>query len=513
MNIKEAKIQIKNAMRAYFTKNEFGDYMIPMHKQRPVLLMGPPGVGKTAIIEQIASELGVGIVSYSMTHHTRQSALGLPFITKKLYNGVEYSVSEYTMSEIIASVYEVMESSGVREGILFLDEINCVSETLAPSMLQFLQYKIFGTHKLPDGWIIVAAGNPPQYNKSARELDMVTLDRVKRINVEEDYSVWKEYANSNLVHPAVLTYLENKKENFYHIENNAAGMQIVTARGWTDLSDMIKLYELDHTEVDYDLIAQYIQNSGIARDFEAYYSLWSKYRSDYQTDKILNGIISQDIVDRTVEAPFDERIILVELITSGLKEESKKICLYESTLKNCMSEFSQIKKQILKANIEAARAFKEKAKEMDAKLKSDKSKGAMIYENEYICKNSIMLMERINQYIALNGRSDSAGVFSVARTVYGDECSRLKKQVSELETRYANAFSFIAEVFGKGTEMLILVTDLTLNLYSAKFISNHNCPDYFDNVDLLDFRGVEKDIEEEIQRLEDPDESDFEDLL
>lgn len=104
--------------------------------------MGPPGIGKTAIMEQIAQELGVGLVSYSMTHHTRQSALGLPFIVKKNYGGKEYDVSEYTMSEIISSVYDLMEDSGVKEGILFLDEINCVSETLAPAMLQFLQYKI-----------------------------------------------------------------------------------------------------------------------------------------------------------------------------------------------------------------------------------------------------------------------------------------------------------------------------------------------------------------------------------
>ena len=80
--------------------------------------MGPPGVGKTAIMEQIASELGVGLVSYSMTHHTRQSALGLPFIVKKNYNGKEYSVSEYTMSDIIASVYGMMEDTGMKEGIL-----------------------------------------------------------------------------------------------------------------------------------------------------------------------------------------------------------------------------------------------------------------------------------------------------------------------------------------------------------------------------------------------------------
>ena len=83
MNIKQAKEQIKNAMVAYFTKDEFGNYVIPIEKQRPVFLMGPPGVGKTAIMEQIASELNVGLVSYSMTHHTRQSALGLPFIVTK----------------------------------------------------------------------------------------------------------------------------------------------------------------------------------------------------------------------------------------------------------------------------------------------------------------------------------------------------------------------------------------------------------------------------------------------
>ena len=56
------------------------------------------------------------------------------------------------MSEIVASVYETMEATGKTEGILFLDEINCVSETLAPSMLQFLQYKTFGKHQIPQGW-------------------------------------------------------------------------------------------------------------------------------------------------------------------------------------------------------------------------------------------------------------------------------------------------------------------------------------------------------------------------
>ena len=88
MDIRQAKDQIKYAMQAYFSKDEFGNYRLTPQRQRPVFLIGAPGIGKTAIMEQIAHELDVALVSYSMTHHTRQSALGLPFIAKKNY-GVE----------------------------------------------------------------------------------------------------------------------------------------------------------------------------------------------------------------------------------------------------------------------------------------------------------------------------------------------------------------------------------------------------------------------------------------
>ena len=75
----------------------------------------------------------------------------------------------------MAAVYEKIQETGVREGILFIDEINCVSETLAPAMLQFLTgenlWKPAGPRRMG---LIVAAGNPPEYNKSVREFDVVT---------------------------------------------------------------------------------------------------------------------------------------------------------------------------------------------------------------------------------------------------------------------------------------------------------------------------------------------------
>ena len=139
MNIKQAKEEIKHTVQAYLSKDAFGEYKIPAVRQRPVLLIGPPGIGKTQIMEQIARELGVGLVAYTITHHTRQSAIGLPFIREKEYSGQTYSVTEYTMSEIIASVYEKIEQTGNKEGILFIDEIHRFNKLQQDALLPYVE--------------------------------------------------------------------------------------------------------------------------------------------------------------------------------------------------------------------------------------------------------------------------------------------------------------------------------------------------------------------------------------
>ena len=283
MNIQEAKTEIARTFRAYTGRRPDGSHRIPPEKQRPVLLIGPPGIGKTAIMKQIAEESGCGLVAYAMTHHTRQSAIGLPFISRREYEGTTYSVTEYTMSEIVASIYDYMRRTGKRSGILFLDEINCVSETLTPVMLQLLQNKTFGNVPLPEDWIIVAAGNPPEYNKSVRELDMVTLDRVKHIDVEADLAIWQRYALAQGVHPAVRTYLCVCPDHFYRITDTDRGQFFVTARGWEDLSLMLSAYEEDGIEVDASWFLQYLQHDEIARSFGLYYDLFRHFSRNMVT--------------------------------------------------------------------------------------------------------------------------------------------------------------------------------------------------------------------------------------
>ena len=149
MDIQRAKEEIKQTVRAYLACDDTGAPLIPPVRQRPILLMGPPGVGKTQIMEQIAQECGIALVAYTITHHTRQSAVGLPFIRERSYAGKTRSVTEYTMSEIIASVYAAMERTGKQNGILFIDEIHrldrAVEEILYPAMEDYALDIIIGT--------------------------------------------------------------------------------------------------------------------------------------------------------------------------------------------------------------------------------------------------------------------------------------------------------------------------------------------------------------------------------
>lgn len=501
MNIKQAKEQIKNAIISYFTKDNFGNYIIPIEHQRPVFLMGPPGIGKTAIMEQIASELGVGLVSYSMTHHTRQSALGLPFIEKKIYDGVEYNVSEYTMSEIISSIYELMECTGIKEGILFLDEINCVSETLAPSMLQFLQYKIFGRHRVPDGWIVVTAGNPPEYNNSVREFDMVTWDRLKRIDVEPDYDTWKEYAYKKGVHAAILTYLDIKKSDFYKTEATVDGKSFVTARGWNDLSDMIKLYEHHNIAVDEKLVVQYLQNKKVAKEFAIYYDLFNKYKSDYQVDKILAGEVSEEIKERAQMARFDERLALLGLLLDAIVDKLKNIYLFEQALKEVMSAVKSIRVELMRPNVDAILSVQKQIKTMEKKIKTGKIAHTLSADAEYSCYSAMGMLDSMLQQLMKAPDLDSDNSFKLLKKEFDNNTKKLKKQADGAGAQLSNMFAFCEDVFGEGQEMLILVTELTISYYSARFISRYGCKEYFNHNKELLFYERQKEIIREIDTL------------
>ena len=403
MNIKRTKEEIKNTIEAYLLRDEYGEYEIPVIRQRPILLLGSPGIGKTQIMEQISKECGIGLVSYTITHHTRQSAIGLPFISQKKYGAQELAVTEYTMSEIVAAIYDKMEQTGLSEGILFLDEINCVSETLAPAMLQFLQCKSFGNHKIPQGWVIVAAGNPPEYNKSVREFDVVTMDRVKKIEVEADFGVWKEYAYRQGLHGAVISYLNTKKQNFYQMETTVDGRNFATPRGWEDLSNLIKIYEKLGKTVDREVVVQYIQYPKIAKDFANYLELYYKYRTDYQIEEILKGSLDEILLKKVAHASFDERLSVLGLLISKVNEVLKESVQTESYMEMIfamLSEYKELTKDEIQ-ELDGQQLLQNIVNKFNVNYKNKKRAELIKREEEKVYLRVIAFLERLLQVLKL----------------------------------------------------------------------------------------------------------------
>lgn len=469
MNIKRAKQEIKDSIEAYLQKDAYGEYVIPSIRQRPVFLMGPPGIGKTQIMEQIAQECGIGLVAYTITHHTRQSAIGLPFIREKQYGGTTYSVTEYTMSEIIASVYDKIEQTGKKEGILFIDEINCVSETLAPTMLQFLQCKMFGNQKVPEGWMIVAAGNPPEYNKSVREFDVVTLDRIKKIDVEADYDVWKEYAYKAEIHPSILAYLEIRKDYFYKMETTVNGKAFVTARGWEDLSRLIQVYEQIGKKVDREVIYQYLQHGKIAKDFANYYELYRKYKEDYGIEKILRGEFQPETIEKLKFAAFDEKLSVVGLLNGKLSEMFQNCWKTDAYVTELFQWLKTLKSnESLEKTIEQAKELLEQRKKAEeiGKTQERRMQDVIITLEEY---RKMSLEEHLNFEEA----------FEEIRKDFTEKTQKREKEIEQTSLALEHAFEFMEQAFGESQEMVVFITELNVNYYSVQFIRENGCDKYY----------------------------------
>lgn len=494
MNIKQAKQEIINTLRAYLAKDSLGNYRIPPIRQRPILLMGPPGVGKTQIMQQIAAETGVGLVAYTITHHTRQSAVGLPFIEKRTYGGQEFSVTEYTMSEILASVYQLMEKTGLKEGILFLDEVNCVSETLAPMMLQFLQCKTFGNQRLPEGWLIAAAGNPPEYNRSVRDFDVVTLDRVKRIDVQEDFAVWKEYARAKGLHGAVISYLDIKKENFYRVETGAEGVQFATARGWEDLSELLAVYESLGLKASREVVGQYIQLPRIARDFANYLELYNKYQKIYHVDEILRGVRRPITIRELRAAPFDEKLSVMGLVLSRLTEAAGETRRQDALCENLHAALTDWK-EALSSGADPLETLEALAGRRREALKLAHDAGQLDKRRQTLAQTEIQLLEDYRRRLL----KEDGEAMEAVRGWFGGEVEKRSAQAQETKAALDHVFAFLDETFGQGQELVIFVTELTAGPDTSWFIETFGCDAYFRHNRELLFDDTRRRIREEIQ--------------
>lgn len=324
-SIQEAKKEIKNSVMVYLSRKENGEYVLDAEKKNPFYVVGMPGIGKTEMAKQIAEELEIGFFATSLTHHTRNSILGLPVITS--VGG--YRSTEYTMPDIIAQI-EKRCAAGETEGILLIDEFASMSEALVAPMLAFLQNKCIGDHRLPDGWIMILCSNPPEYNETAREFDAAVMDRVRYMKITYRLDDFLAYAEMVHLHRHIIDFIRHNPSSAYRCMGDGGDREIVTARSWENLSQCIYGYERLGEKISERLVYQFIKSRTIANEFYRYYILAGSALDHTDLDNIESGKDLHKYIALAEGFTFDKKWELVRLLRERLGQENaavyKKSC-------------------------------------------------------------------------------------------------------------------------------------------------------------------------------------------
>ena len=375
-----------------------------------------------------------------------------------------------------------------------------------PTMLQFLQNKTFGTHRVPEGWVIVAAGNPPEYNKSARNFDVVTLDRVKTLEIGIDYPVWKAYAAGRGIHGAILSYLSAKPQNFYYIEETRGDREFVTARGWEDLSVLLKAYEAERFPVTEEIIGEYLHCGKICGDFAAYYEMFCSRRRDYDPAGVLEGTLTEEeklCQERMLaQAAPDERYGVIQMLLSGLYdrfggwEKNRKLSERKREI------FSQLADRMKRKQAgDEGRLLEEFLEQMEAALRVKEEHGLLSGEEA--------------------GREEAAGRFFrqcgyrlKEERIFGceegigrigswlrEETEAEEKTAAELGRMMERCMDFLENSVGSGEEMGYFMTSLSMNQAAAEFLGRYSCKKYLEHLDLMAVSDEESELRRQVEEL------------
>jgi hypothetical protein len=227
-------------------------------KKRPVFLWGPPGIGKSDVVAEIADELGGAIIDLRMAQMEPTDIRGIPFFNKD--NGkMDWAPPVDLPDEEFASQYPIV--------VLFLDEMNSAPPSVQAAGYQLILNRRVGKYKLPDNVVIVAAGNRDSDKGVTYRMPMPLANRFIHLEMKADFTSWQNWAVNHNIHKDVVGYLSFAKQDMYDFDAKSSSRAFATPRSWCFVSDLLD----DDMDVDtqFNLIAGCV-GEGLAVKFSAH---------------------------------------------------------------------------------------------------------------------------------------------------------------------------------------------------------------------------------------------------
>lgn len=249
-------------------QNQLRTVLLNVATVRPVFIWGAPGIGKSAIVEQFAEDVGLDCVSLLGSQLAPEDIIGVPQIVA--------GKSVFCPPRMIAQDQPYC---------LFLDELNACSQEVQKAFYSLILERRIGEYRLPAGSIVIGAGNRAQDNAITRQMSSALLNRMFHVELNAKTSIWLDWAADNGIHPYVYDYIVSRPDHLWS-QPSKTEEPFSTPRSWHMLSDAIKSYGDGITQQDLTVLANGCLTAAHATQFVAYVR---QVRSQYSLRKILNG--------------------------------------------------------------------------------------------------------------------------------------------------------------------------------------------------------------------------------
>jgi hypothetical protein len=296
--------------------------------KRPVFLWGPPGIGKSEVVSEIATELGGHMIDLRMAQMEPTDIRGIPFFNRDL-GKMDWAPPVDLPDQELASQYPIV--------VLFLDEMNSAAPSVQAAGYQLILNRRVGKYVLPDNVVIVAAGNRESDKGVTFRMPMPLANRFIHVEMRPDFASWQAWAVDKGIHKDVVGYLSFAKQDLYDFDAKSSSRAFATPRSWCFVSDLLKDEDID-SETLFTLVAGAV-GEGLAAKFGAHRKFAAQLPEP--TD-ILTGKV-KDLAVKEVSAMYSLTVSMCyelrEIMEGQRVERTKLLEMMDNFLSFMMRNF------------------------------------------------------------------------------------------------------------------------------------------------------------------------------
>ena len=300
-------------------QKQLKDILLNVSVVRPVFIWGAPGIGKSAIVEEFATEVGLECVSLLGSQLAPEDIIGVPQIVD--------GRSVFCPPRMIARE---------KPYCLFLDELNVCTQEVQKAFYSLILEQRIGEYRLPKGSIVIGAGNRTQDNAITRPMSSALLNRMFHVELKANSRIWLEWAAQHGIHRYVYDYICTRPDQLWS-QPPKTEEPFSTPRSWHMLSDAIHSYGDDISEQQLTVLAEGCLTPSHAVQFAAYVR---QVRGQYSLDRILDG--TQRWPEKT-----EERDVLYFLVQSFRARLLKELPANRGRLSEGSANLAQRSKELL----------------------------------------------------------------------------------------------------------------------------------------------------------------------